>query len=49
MPLIYRKLSWSLPSFYDAIQDLISTANIQVILGDFHIKGFTHDIDKNTP
>ena len=39
--LIYRKQSWSLPSFYDALTDLITTNNIHVILGDFNINAFT--------
>ena len=42
--MIYHKQSWPLPSFYDAIQDLMSTENIHVILGDFNINEFPHDI-----
>ena len=44
MLLKYRKQSWSLPSFYDAIQDLVTTDNIHIILGDFNINAFTQDI-----
>ena len=44
MLLIYRKQSLSLPSFYDAIQDLVTTDNIHIILGDFNINAFTPNI-----
>ena len=40
--LIYLKQTWSLPSFYGEIQDLISSENLHVILGDL----LMHTFDK---